>query len=172
MRFLQNLKLDKGINVGTIFIISLSFIVIGCAASPKNQIYCDSKIDPNKLATIRVYEPTKEEKKYVPDEESQERKGTVGIWMVDEEYTLHPFVVAFANGLGDVCVFPGKHRLHVRASWRSGGVRSDIWLVAEQGGKYVIKAVAKHRYAKIWIEDEKTGEPVGGLVGSDDEPKQ
>jgi len=44
-------------------------------------------------------------------------------------------------------------------------MRKYLWLVAEPGGKYVVKTVLKGRRVQMWIENERTGKPVGGIVG-------
>jgi hypothetical protein len=50
-------------------------------------------------------------------------------------------------------------------------VTAHLWFVGEAGGSYLVKAGQTGDGLKVWIEDEKSGKPVGGVHGSADEPK-
>jgi len=66
---------------------------------------------------------------------------------------------------------PGKHRIGYMATNLNGGFAMlDLWFVAEPGKAYVSRTEATWYSVRMWIEDAKTGERVGGVVGSADEP--
>lgn len=68
-------------------------------------------------------------------------------------------------------VLPGKHVFSIFYPQAGFQFVQDIWLIAKPQEEYVIR----HRFVgyspQIWVEEEKTGKVVGGLVGSADEPK-
>ena len=160
-----NIELLKKILLLIVVILSLS--TLGC--SSKARMYKGEQVDSSKQAVIRVYAPTKEELAYIPDEELYERKGNIRIIKVDNTFTTYLFILY----IREVSVLPGKHLLFLRESWRGGlwEAYANLWLVAEPGEVYIIKTVAQNMRVKTWIEKERTGEIVGGIVGSDDEPK-
>ena len=61
--------------------------------------------------------------------------------------------------------------LQLRYRGPGAAVTAHLWLVTEAGGSYLIKAGQTGDGLKVWIEDEKTGKPTGGVRGSADEPK-
>jgi len=69
-----------------------------------------------------------------------------------------------------VYVLPGKHNFTVKykhSNWYASG---NLWLVASEGKSYTIKSVIKGYNILLWMEDSETGEAVGGITGSEDEP--
>ena len=69
-----------------------------------------------------------------------------------------------------VYVLPGKHNLTIKykhSNWYASG---NLWLVASEGRSYTIKSVIKGYNILLWMEDSETGEAVGGITGSEDEP--
>ena len=50
-------------------------------------------------------------------------------------------------------------------------MRANLWLVGEAGGSYLVKVDQSGDGVRMWLEDERTGKPVGGARGSADEPK-
>jgi hypothetical protein len=80
------------------------------------------------------------------------------------------FLVSGPNlpiGKSQVFLTPGKHTLQVQ----SFTAVVDLWLVAEPGGQYLVKSgKSTSRGVPIWIEEERTGKPTGGIKGSADEP--
>lgn len=70
----------------------------------------------------------------------------------------------------EVIVLPGKHVVRIGLTNGLGDCWFNLWLVAEAGKKYVAKQETSFREFRVWLEDAQTGAPVGGLVGSDDEP--
>jgi hypothetical protein len=77
-----------------------------------------------------------------------------------------------------ITVAPGKHKIIFAVASRMYGGRSELWLVAQPGGIYSAHVqitgypdehTAGYRFA-VWITDDATGNRVGGVRGSDDEP--
>jgi hypothetical protein len=68
---------------------------------------------------------------------------------------------------------PGKHTMTVTYGLSNHGSGVDLWLVAAPGGRYTVEvAIAREsREFMIHLIDESTGKESGGLVGSDNEPK-
>ncbi|RLB28108.1 MAG: hypothetical protein DRG66_04220, partial [Deltaproteobacteria bacterium] len=69
-----------------------------------------------------------------------------------------------------VYVLPGKHNFTIKykhSNWYASG---NLWLVASEGKSYTIKSVIKGYNILLWMEDSETGEAVGGITGSEDEP--
>jgi hypothetical protein len=108
-------------------------------------------------------------------EELKEDFSKIGISKVDDEWVFK-YITTFSTSdlVSEVYVLPGKHRIVTSMAIHhflfTSHARSNLWLVAEPGGKYVVKTVLKGRRVQMWIENERTGKPVGGIVGSDDEP--
>ncbi|GAB3092568.1 hypothetical protein [Lysobacter terrae] len=66
---------------------------------------------------------------------------------------------------------PGKHRIgYLATTLNNAFARLDLWFVAEPGKTYASRADFEWLSVRIWIEDAQTGERVGGVVGSVDEP--
>ncbi|HEX4895671.1 MAG TPA: hypothetical protein VFV11_05005 [Solimonas sp.] len=86
-----------------------------------------------------------------------------------------PLTLASALGLtrarAPVILAPGKHtvRVHFRAGFPLEG-SAKLWLVAEPGGSYLVHCDSAGYRFRCWIEDSRSGRPVGGFVGSGDEP--
>ncbi len=116
-------------------------------------MYPGEALMPNQHATIRG------------DTDSE---GKIGILKVDDKRTIS---YLRQDGASEVYVLPGKHRITVTLHYAFTHALGELWLVAEPGGRYVVKEISKGLRAKAWIEDEETGKPVGGVAGSDDEPK-
>jgi hypothetical protein len=154
-----------------IFVILLLMIISGCA-NAKVKMYKGERVDPSKEAIVRVEEDHERVIGSTEDimkiEIKEEPFGT-RIIFVDKVYT------DFTGGAVEVYVLPGKHTIRSEVRYDGWPVGwhawADNWLVAEPGGKYIIKAVHNGGSVWVWIEDERTSKPVGGIVGSDDEPK-
>lgn len=66
---------------------------------------------------------------------------------------------------------PGKHRIGYLATDLAGRFAVlDLWFVAAPGKTYVSRTEATRYSVRVWIEDAETGERVGGIAGSADEP--
>ncbi len=173
MKFLSSLY-----SMRCTFIILLSFVIFGCAA-PKVKMYQGNKVDASQQAIIRTTESEKkwhmqcDEKLFLNTGQcavasEEEEQGDVIIVSVDGSFAS---LWSLYHGAGEVYVLPGKHTLILRMHWDIWETTANLWLIVEPGGQYIIKGVAKGRRAWIWIENERTGQQVGGIVGSDDEPK-
>jgi hypothetical protein len=93
---------------------------------------------------------------------------------VDGERTLNAFYYFLTQvRVEEVHVLPGKHRLIVRVEYprSSTFATGDLWLLAWPGDAYVIKVRSQGYAIYMWLENECTGQRVGGVTGSDDEPK-
>jgi hypothetical protein len=97
----------------------------------------------------------------------------VDIQQVDDKHTLSTGegIFSSATGASAVYVLPGKHTLRLRYRGPGAAVTANLWFVGEAGNTYLVKAGQTGDGLKVWIEDEKTGKPVGGTRGSADEPK-
>jgi hypothetical protein len=83
-----------------------------------------------------------------------------------------------ARGLGLLCggdfpigklrvsVTPGKHTIQVQ----SFSSVAELWLVAEPQTQYVVQVRGSKQGERVWIENPQTGQSVGGIKGSADEP--
>jgi hypothetical protein len=68
---------------------------------------------------------------------------------------------------------PGKHRIgYLTTQWGGRYGLMQLWFVAEPGKSYVTRQELGGSTFRIWIEDVATGERVGGIVGSADEPPE
>lgn len=97
----------------------------------------------------------------------------VDIQAVDDKQTLSmgEGIISSSSGAEAVYILPGKHTLRLRYRGKGAAVTANLWFVGEKGGSYVVKATQTGDGVKVWIEDEKTGQPTGGVRGSADEPK-
>lgn len=142
-------------------LIVLILALAGCAA-PVVQLYQGPTLAPSQQVILRV-----------------EQRGRtfasarVDIEMVDDKRTLDlgQEIASGSRGAQAVYMLPGKHT--VRARYRGPGTTAiaNLWFVGEAGGSYLVKGGQVGDGVKIWIEDEKTGQPTGGVRGSPDEPK-
>ncbi|GHC27799.1 hypothetical protein [Aidingimonas halophila] len=80
-----------------------------------------------------------------------------------------------ASSISDAIVSPGLSHVRIRLQ---RGVRrmpiasSVLWVDAQPGHTYVAKFKLGRRSFRIWLEDEVTGERVGGLLGSEPRPSE
>jgi hypothetical protein len=78
--------------------------------------------------------------------------------------------LGFSKARRPVVLAPGKHKVAVRyLSGLSEGY-TELWLIAEPGGFYELPCRSEGYKFICWIQDKETKKPVGGRVGSDDEP--
>lgn len=76
-----------------------------------------------------------------------------------------------ASRFDQIRFLPGKHRVVFRVVGKGGLGYADLWFVAERGKSYQahFETTRQLRF-RAWIEDAQTGQPVGGITGSQDEP--
>jgi hypothetical protein len=141
----------------------LSVLVLaGCAAAPVTQMYPGPTLASSQHVIVRVEQRGRAF--------ASER---VDIQQVDDKATLAMAEGIFSSSSGAEAVYllPGKHTLRLRYRGPGAAVTTNLWLIGEAGGSYLVKAGQTGDGLKVWIEDEKTGKPVGGVRGSADEPK-
>jgi len=142
-------------------IVILLLALAGCAA-PVVKMYDGPVLAPSQQVILRV------------DQRGRTFAGErVDIQQVDEKSTLSfgEGILSSSSGAQAVYMLPGKHTVQLRYRGPGAAVTAHLWLVAEAGGSYLIKAGQTGDGLKVWIEDEKTGKPTGGVRGSPDEPK-
>ena len=144
-----------------ILLISAFLTLAGCAAP-----------------VVQLYEgPTKESSQHVVLRVDQRGRTFAGervdIQQVDGKATLSfgEGILSSSSGAQAVYLLPGKHTVQLRYRGPGSAVTAHLWFVGEAGGSYLIKAGQTGDGLKVWIDDEKTGKPTGGVSGSADEPK-
>ena len=141
----------------------LSVLVLaGCVAAPVTQMYEGPTLAPSQHVIVRV------------DLRGRAFAGErIDIQQVDDRPTLGTGegILSSSSGAQAVYMLPGKHTLRLRYRGPGAAVTANLWLVGEAGGSYLVKAGQTGDGLKVWIEDEKTGKPAGGVRGSADEPK-
>lgn len=145
----------------TIVRLSALLLLAGCAA-PVVQLYEGPTRPPSEQVLVRADQRGRTF--------ASER---IDIELVDDRRTLSTGegFLSSSRGAQAVYLLPGKHTLRLRYRGHGNAVTANLWLVAEAGGNYIVKAAQTGDGMKIWIEDEATGKQVGGARGSPDEPK-
>ena len=136
--------------------------IAGCVASPVTQMYPGPTLAPSQHVIVRV------------DLRGRAFAGErIDIQQVDDKATLSfgEGILSSSSGAQAVYILPGKHTLRLRYRGPGAAVTTNLWLVGEAGGSYLVKVDQQGDGVRIWIEDEKTGKPAGGVRGSADEPK-
>jgi len=153
-------RLNRYLSCSSVLSVILVALAVSGCASTKVKMYPGKEVASNQQATIRTG----------PLSSSLT---TMQIVRVDGKDTADFFAFLFHGGqrAGEVYVLPGKHNILVEMHLAFTYAMADLWLVAEPGETYVIKYLSKGYRVRIWIENERTGRPVGGVTGSDDEPK-
>ena len=134
----------------------------GCVPAPVAQVYPGPTLAPSQHVIVRV-----------------DLRGRafasqrIDIEQVDDKPTLATAegIMSSSSGAQAVYMLPGKHTVRLRYRGPGAAVTANLWFVGEAGNSYLIKAGQTGDGLKVWIEDEKTGKPVGGVRGSPDEPK-
>jgi hypothetical protein len=145
----------------TIVAISFLLTLAGCAA-PVVQLYEGPTREPSQQVILRV------------EQRGRTFAGErVDIQQVDGKATLSfgEGILSSSSGAQAVYLLPGKHTVQLRYRGPGAAVTTNLWFVGEAGNSYLVKAGQTGDGLKVWIEDEKTGKPVGGVRGSPDEPK-
>jgi len=110
--------------------------------------------DPSSLATLKM---------------SQRH---LGIFAIDgaDALSVSQYVFSGQGFPESYYVTPGKHTVLAIDGGRENSM--TLWILAEPGKEYLLRMESgDHRY-RMWFEDASNGRVVGGLVGSDDEPKE
>lgn len=140
-------------------IVFTMFMIIGCAA-PKVKMYPGDQVELSKQTIIRA----------VPRENKPEK---FGISSVDGKRTVDIITFFFGRKWAEeVYVLPGKHKIDGHLSYNNWVANGETWLVAEPGETYILKTSINGYLVNMWLENERTGQKVSGIPGSDDEPKK
>jgi hypothetical protein len=144
------------------FTIILLTLALAACAAPVVQLYEGPTLAPSQQVLVRVDQRGRTF--------ASER---VDIEQVDDKRTLGTGegILSASRGAQAVYMLPGKHSLRLRYRGPGTTVTANLWFVGEGGASYVVRAAQVGDGVKVWIEDEKTGKPVGGIRGSPDEPK-
>jgi hypothetical protein len=128
-------------------------LALGACAAPVVQMYEGPTLAPSQQVLVRVDQRGRTF--------ASER---VDIETVDEKRTLGTGegILSASRGAQAVYLLPGKHTLRLRYRGPGSTATANLWFVAETGGSYLVKGAQTGEGVKIWIEDEKTGSPVGG----------
>jgi hypothetical protein len=137
------------------------FLLAGCAA-PVVQLYEGPTKDPSQQVILRVEQRGRTFASERVDIEQVDDKNTLG---------TGEGILSSSRGAQAVYLLPGKHTARLRYRGPGSTATASLWFVGEAGGSYLVKGGQTGEGIKVWIEDEKTGKPVGGVRGSADEPK-
>ena len=138
-------------------LLLFSFVLAGCSTVPYFKAYKGEK-EIDELAVLKG-----------------ETKGEKGFFVSTREHTYISYVSNmpthkfFDPVPENILVEPGRHYLQVNYRGPKGEAFSKVWLDAERGKTYIVKAKEKGGRAFFWIEDEETGKPVGGIPGGEPE---
>ena len=145
----------------TLLVVVFFLALAGCA-SPVVQLYEGPTLAAAQQVILRVEQRGRT---FVGER--------VDIQQIDDKHTLSTGegILSASTGAQAVYMLPGKHTVRARYRGKGNAVTANLWFVGEAGGSYMVKAGQTGDGLKVWIEDEKTGKPVGGVRGSGDEPK-
>ena len=138
------------------------FLALAGCSSPVKQMYEGPTLAPSQQVILRV------------EDRGRTFAGErIDIQLVDDKRTLDIGEGIFSSSTGAQAVYllPGKHTVRARYRGKGNAITANLWFVGEAGGSYLVKADQAGDGLKVWIEDEKTGKPTGGVRGSPDEPK-
>ena len=140
----------------------LVFLTLAGCASPVVQLYEGPTRAPSEQVILR----------------SEARGRTfvgerIDIQQIDDRHTLSTGegILSASTGAQAVYLLPGKHTVRARYRGKDTALTANLWFVGEPGGAYLLRAEKTGDAVKVFIEDEKTGKPTGGVRGSPDEPK-
>lgn len=134
-------------------LLLLGFVVGGCsgAATP-----------------FKAYEGEKEIKNLALIKGMSGKAGGL-FWNLDVMVVDNTVVPVLARYPSEVLVELGRHYFQVRFSRGQIDSYGELWLDAEQGKTYILKSMEEGSGVYFWIENEKTGERVGGVPGGEPE---
>lgn len=104
-------------------------------------------------------------------------KQRLRVYAVDDTPVKEPGLLAKAlmanlgENVDEVRLLPGKHRILLHATGKISCGWAYLWFVAEPEKRYAAKFEFDRLQYRVWIEDMSSGEAVGGMVGSNDEPE-
>jgi hypothetical protein len=137
----------------------LVLFLSGCIPPQTQKMYSGPQLEPAKESTITTNDLTGNP---VPG---------LRISSVDGKKTVNIFIRWMTGSATEVKVTPGKHDIGLLFNTGTSLHRQDLWLVACPGKTYDAKARYDENETQMWIEDPESGNRVGGIKGSADEPK-
>lgn len=146
-------------------------VLLLCMASPVLAVEREPKVldlagaNPNEVAVLTIESRFKEEgfRGFMAGPER------MLVARVDDREMKSLLTVA--TRFDQIRFLPGKHRVVFRVAGKGGVGYADLWFVAERGKSYQAHFETTHNLRfRAWIEDAQTGQPVGGITGSQDEP--
>ncbi|OYY42395.1 MAG: hypothetical protein B7Y56_13370 [Gallionellales bacterium 35-53-114] len=64
-------------------------------------------------------------------------------------------------------VDPGRHSMRVEYNYYQSTAHANLWLDAQAEKKYIIRCKVNGNFVLFWIEEEATGQRVGGVEHED-----
>jgi hypothetical protein len=167
----NNEKIDHFI----IFISIILFLMIfhGCAYVPY-KAYSETSISKEKIAKISG--------KIIYDEKEYNPANPKILFLKVDNIKTFSYVIFmgdllnFSSFVDEVHLAPGKHNILVRYDDSGVFAYANLWFVAEEGKEYTVVATIRKKgwsspTIRIVIIENVTGNLVGGVTGSADEPK-
>ena len=138
-------------------LLFLGFLVAGCGGAIHNYKAYYGKAKQREVLALIKGEARVEEGFLIDDHIY------VFFVAVDDKVT-HGLFSGMAQS---VLVEPGRRHLFVK--YRNGQMYANgqLWLDAAKGKTYIVRSLNKGMLVSFWIEDEETGERVGGISGSE-----
>lgn len=84
--------------------------------------------------------------------------GHVTVITVDGEYTP-----SFSAGVSTAYLKPGRHSITIQWNLYTAIAQANLWFDAAPGHSYQARASRREGRLRLWIEDQQTGQPVGGI---------
>jgi hypothetical protein len=64
-------------------------------------------------------------------------------------------------------VTPGRHYLDLKYSHLNHFAWGKVWFDAEAGGNYIVRRKIEGYSVMLWVQDQQSGKPVGGIPGGE-----
>jgi hypothetical protein len=139
-----------------LIVLVLCLSAFGCATSTKSPA---PETDDSRQSVIKV-------------DSARVGQGRLQITKVDDDPTVGYWRRMSGHFVGEVRVAPGEHRIWAKLDYGTSFAWGHLWLVAEPAEVYVLKVRSQGYSVLMWIENERTGQLVGGYVKSPNEQKE
>jgi len=136
--------------LATAVVFALLGVLFGCTGSIPLQVYPGATLPNSEISKIRV----------MTAEEEGQTSFRCHINSVDDKYTTS----FLENGVNEVSVLPGTHRMEVIKDNNAGQARCTLEIIVEKGESYIIKTSKNGIYFTFWVENERTGMKVSKSV--------
>jgi len=147
-----------------IFIILGCFLLSGCAGvGYRAADRFEGKSEPPEVAILKVGQSSDIRRDVV-----MAYRGLDILFVDDVTARKSSFGYDYVN---EIWLLPGKHTVTFRYLRNTSYAYFKLWFIAEEGKTYFGKYDSGRSSVSMWIEDAKTKERTGGIVGSDDEPE-